>query len=279
MTNIIKKSFRLQDIFALRKYKNKSFFSLFILLLMLGSLPLNLLIIKNKGWKFNPIVIHLEDADFAWELKDQEGYYFPNLSFYRDGLKSSDQYELKTDVYHFYFNYFENEIDTEHGNVVLFAKEDVIFYRPNGKKLIGSYQRLEKPIHFDRIATEEEAKRVFIDLVETVFSGPFIFSSILIWTFANIFMQTVLLFLVSAIFLLIRINFKKVAYYREYLRIYISCLVVPTIISVFIGLWGELGATFAPVLLQFGTALMMIGVIYKGSKAEITPARLLKDQM
>jgi maltodextrin utilization protein YvdJ len=90
-------------------------------------------------------------------------------------------------------------------------------------------------------------------------------------------MQTVLMLAICAIFLLVRVNYQKVATYREYLKMYVGCFVIPTVVSVLIGLIGESTAALTPVILQMGTALMMIGTIYKGSKTEIPPAKRLKD--
>lgn len=288
MKTIIAKSFRFANLFALRKIKSKSFIFLFFLLTLISSLPLNILIIRTKGWKFNPIVNELElefdtfvlPVEKYLENGEEKFLYFSKLTFKKEGIISDGTpYFFQTSTFKFYINQVPTNEEIEKGNVVVLTKEDALFYRDNGKELIGSYSRLGEPIHFDRISTETDAKKALIEIIEAVFSGPYIFSSVLIWTIANIFMQTVLMFAISGIFLLVRINFQKVATYHEYLKMYVGCFVIPTIVSVLIGLINASTAALTPVILQMGTALMMIGTIYKGSKAEIPPAKKLRDSM
>ncbi|HPD12792.1 MAG TPA: DUF1189 family protein [Bacilli bacterium] len=286
MKTIIFKCFRFSSLFALRKIKSKSFIFLFALLTLISSLPLNILIIKTKGWNFNPIVneMELEFDTFTLPVEkylengEEKFLYFSKLTFKKEGIISDGTpYFFETSTFKFYINQVPTKEETDQGNVIVLIKDEAVFYRENGKKLIGSFSNLNEPIHFDRIANETDAKKAIIEIIETVFSGPYIFSSVLIWTIANIFMQTVLMLAICAIFLLVRVNYQKVATYREYLKMYVGCFVIPTVVSVLIGLIGESTAALTPVILQMGTALMMIGTIYKGSKTEIPPAKRLKD--
>ena len=122
--------------------------------------------------------------------------------------------------------------------MIVLIKDEAVFYRENGKKLIGSFSNLNEPIHFDRIANETDAKKAIIEIIETVFrvltSSLPCLSDHCQYLHANGPDACHLRHLPVG-----QGKLSKVATYREYLKMYVGCFVIPTVVSVLIGLIGN----------------------------------------
>lgn len=280
MKEILKSSFTFKSLFQIRKKTGYAFFWYFVLIIIFSSLPLNLLIIRQNGWRLNAIVSNLENEDLAWLPNDLPISFIVDAN---NGLISltddTIQYVFETSKYTIIINGAENNYEIK-ANLIVLTKEAIIYYNDQQKPIIGTYSSLKQKVDFQYLTKMEDklvAKHKFIEIFKVAFAPYFILSSVILWTAINLLMQIVLLFTITSIFLLIRINYQKVASYREYLKIHVASYTIPTIISVIVGLISENTATLSPVILQFGTALMAIGTIYLGSKSEVNHAIALKD--
>lgn len=282
MKTILKNSFRFSNIFALRKTSSKAFIWYFLIIVIFSSLPLNLLIISGQGWNLNAIVANLEEEDLTWLPRELPINFIvdPNRGLFSVN-DDQNKYEFKSSKYTFLINGQEGNYEA-HPNLVVLTPDEVIFYNSKLKELRGSYRHLKMKVDFQQLTRMEnitESKLMFVDIIESAFAPYFIFYSVLVWTIINLLMQTILLFMVAGIFMLIRINYQKVASYKEYLQIFIASYTVPVLVAVGIGLISESTAPFSPVILQFGTALMAVGAIYIGSKKEINHPHRLKETL
>lgn len=282
MIQIIKNSFKLKNLFGLRKHKSIAYVFYFILMVLLSLLPQNLQIIKNDGFEFNNIVLEL--TDIAKEDPKQiinllpegviEKTYFLNEATVNSVIKT------KTFTIEFYK---QGETSTEKKNLVAFEYDKVVYYDGNGNKLVGNYRELDTRLNLSYIkdlskyginelnesVNQTELALQFVEVVKKVFSPYFIAQGISVTLIGNYALNIVLLFLICLIFMLIRINYKKVASYVEYLRIYIAAFTLPVIIGVILGLISyQYLSPFSQVIIQWGTPAMAIGAVFIGSKKE-----------
>ena len=276
MIKIIKNSFKFKNIFSLRKEKGLLFAVYFIIMILIISLPQNLAIIRNDGLKFNNIVIELNEI--AKENPDQILEKLPDGVIEKTVfvMDSRPLGNIETKKFEIAF-YGQNEEYEEKKNLVAFEYDKVVYYDGNGNKLVGKYQSLDKRINLTDLknrskivgANQTEIATEFINGVTQVFSPYFILQGVGITMLGNFLLNTLLLFIISAILLLVRVNYKKVATYKEYLKIYIASYTLPVIIGVTLSLISyKYLATFAQVIIQWGTPLMAVGAIFIGSKKE-----------
>lgn len=282
MITIIKNSFKFKNLFGLRKHKSVAYVFYFILMVLLSLLPQNLQIIKNDGFEFNNIVIELNeiaetDPKQILNLLPEgviEKTYFLN--------ESTIDTVIKTKTFTIEF-YKQGEVSTEKKNLVAFEYDKVVYYDGNGNKLEGSYRDLDTRLNLSYLkdlskygidennepVNQTELALQFVEVVKKVFSPYFIAQGISVTLIGNYALNIALLFLICLIFLLIRINYKKVASYVEYLRIYIAAFTLPVIIGVVLGLISyQYLSPFSQVIIQWGTPAMAIGAVFIGSKKE-----------
>ncbi len=276
MITIIKNSFTFKSIFSLRKEKGLKFVLYFIIVIFLMSLPQNLAIVRNDGFEFNNIVIELNELansnpmEIIEKLPDGS---IEKTSFLMDSRSLGNITTKKFEIAFF----ARDEKYESKKNLVAFEYDKVVYYDGNGNKLVGDYHQLNSRINLTALknkadmpnANQTEVAKEFIMGVRQVFSPYFIAQGVGVTLLGNFLLNTLLLFIVSAILLLIRINYKKVASYLEYLKIYIASFTIPVLIGVTLALISyKYLATFSQVLIQWGTPLMAVGAIFLGSKKE-----------
>lgn len=276
MIKIIRNSFNFKNIFGLRKEKGILFIIYFIIILLIVSLPQNLAIIKNDGLEFNNIVIELKEIASENPMEIIEKFPDGTIEKTFFNMDSRSLGSIKTKTFEIAF-YGRNETYEEKKNLVAFEYDKVVYYDGNGNKLTGNYRNLDTRINLTNLkaqsqllnANQNEIALEFINGVKQIFSPYFIAQGIIITLVGNFLLNTLLLFLVSAILLLIRVNYKKVATYKEYLKIYIASFTIPVLIGVFLSLISyKYLATFSQVIIQWGTPVMAVGSIFLGSKKE-----------
>lgn len=276
MIKIIKNSFSFKNIFSLRKEKGIFFAIYFIIIILIMSLPQNLAIIRNDGLKFNNIVIEL--SDLAKNNPNQIVEKLPDGTIEKTVfvMDSRSLGNISTEKFEIAF-YDKNEQYEIKKNLVAFEYDKVVYYDGSGNKLVGKYQSLDKRINLTNLkarfevinADQTEIAMEFVNGVKQIFSPYFITQGILMTLLGNFLLNTLLLFIICAILLLIRIDYKKVASYKEYLKIYIASFTLPLIIGVALSLISyKYLATFSQVIIQWGTPLMAVGAIFIGSKKE-----------
>lgn len=277
MIKIIKSSFDFKKLFGIRKYKSLKFIIYFIIMILLSSVPQNIAIIKNEGLAFNKIVLELNEL--AKENPSDIINRLPNgviekTAFIKDSTEKST-IETKTFIIAFYS---KDEDYEPQKNLIAFEYDQVVYYDGNGHKLIGRYNELETRLNLTALKAEARENidanltsvaMEFSNGLKSMFSPYFIAQGIGMTLLGNLLLNTILLFLICLILLLVRINFKSVATYLEYLRIYIASYTLPVIIGVLLGLISyKYLSTFSQVIIQWGTPAMVVGAIFIGSKKE-----------
>lgn len=278
MINIIRNSFTFKNIFSLRKEKGRSFVLYFILIILLMSLPQNLAVVRNDGFKFNNIVIELTDVAKNNPMEIIEKLPNGTISKTSFTLDSRPIGNITTEK--FEVGFFEKgETYESKKNLVAFEYDKVVYYDGNGNKLVGDYHNLETRINLTALknkisapgANQTDIALEFVNGVSQIFSPYFIAQGVMITLVGNFLLNILLLFIISAILLLIRVNYKKVATYTEYLKIYIASFTIPVIVGVALSLISyKYLSSFSQVIIQWGTPLMAVGAIFIGSKREIS---------
>ena len=112
--------------FCLAQNQKQKLHLLFALLTLISSLPLNILIIKTKGWNFNPIVneMELEFDTFTLPVEKylENGEKVPLLQqthLQKEGIISDGTPYFLKPVFKFYINQVPPKEETDQGNVIV----------------------------------------------------------------------------------------------------------------------------------------------------------------
>lgn len=261
----------------------------FIILVFVTSFPLNFQIISNNGWsELNTVTLNWKQKTPSWSNNLPTEMYIS-----QSGLETSQSetyvytntYENKT--YTLVFNPESNNIvDGKiylHNGYKEVGKDELIpytncvvlddtatyYYKADGKSITGNYKTVKGQISSNQLNSlnQAEAATILFDAIDSCFNSFMIFSNIFINTLTQFALNLIMILLISAIFMLIRIKYEKVVNYTQSLRIFISSMTIPGLISFVVGITGLAELTsFTVVLFQLITPLLALGAIYKGSK-------------
>ena len=295
MIKIFINSFSFKKIFQNGNASWRSIIAYFLFIVLVTSFPLNLQIFQNDGWKgLNTITMGIREAAPNWfpnELPNDvalssNGLYTPTETtyYYESILVDGTFYQFvinpqtEDEIIEFTTLYTEEGVVTKdtNGQVVLtpyqkaivLCKDKVLYYDNTSDPIIGNYHHINQVIHFTELKSMEKfaALTLLLDAIDGAFNQYMVFSNILINTATQLAMNLVMVVIIAAIFLLIRIKYKKVTNYHQNVGILISSMTIPSILSFIIGIIGIIEMnSFGVVLFQLLTPLIAIGAIYLGS--------------
>jgi|GEM_PF-988579 hypothetical protein len=295
MIKIFINSFSFKKIFQNGNAPWKHIIAYFLLIVLITSFPLNYQIFQNDGWRgLNSITIGIREVAPPWfpnELPNdvaisKNGLYTPieKAYYYEATLADDTRYQFvinpqgASDEGGFAPIYTEEGIITKdvsgvvvmtpYQKAIVLCKDKILYYDNSKKPIVGNYDHIEEVIHFTELKNMDKytALTLLLDAIDGGFNQYMVFSSILINTLTQLFMNLIMIVIIAAIFLLIRIKYKKVTNYRQNIGILISAMTIPSILSFIIGILGVIEInSFGVVLFQLLTPLIAIGAIYLGS--------------
>ena len=289
MFNFLYNCFTFKGIFENRNSRLRYNVFWFIVLVFVTSFPLNFQIISNNGWsELNTVTLNWKQLTPSW-TNNLPGDMFISSNGLETSLQETyvytNTYENKT--YTLVFNPNSNNVvDGKiylHDGYKLVGSDEVIkytncvvldddltyYYKADGKSITGNYKTIKGQVSSNQLnsLTQAEAATILFSTIDSCFNSFMIFSNIFINTLTQFALNLIMIFLISAIFILIRIKYEKVVNYTQALRIFISSMTIPGLISFVVGITGLAELTsFTVVLFQLITPLLALGAIYKGSK-------------
>ena len=113
---------------------------------------------------------------------------------------------------------------TPYQKAIVLCKDKILYYDNSKKPIVGNYDHIEEVIHFTELKNMDKytALTLLLDAIDGGFNQYMVFSSILINTLTQLFMNLIMVVIIAAIFLLFRIKYKKVTNYRQNIGILIS---------------------------------------------------------
>ena len=293
MLKFIINSFTFKGVFENRNAKTLTVVLYFLIILFATSFPLNYQIVHNNGWE------ELNTITFAW--KENVPNWLPN-ELPNDVVFSKNGMTMPIEKTYVYTSIYEestymlviNPIDktpqvgekvyTEEGikslndsgevitetyqKTILLCHDKVIYYYKGDDVVKGSYDKITDTINLSMLKgmNETEAASIFLSMIDSCFSPYMVLSNVLISTLTQLMLNVILVFMISAIFLLVKVNYTRITTYRENINIIVSSMTIPTLISFIIGIIGLMEITaFSVVLFQLITPLIALAAIYKGS--------------
>ncbi|MGD9886905.1 MAG: DUF1189 family protein [Bacilli bacterium] len=274
MLNIFFHSFSFSHIFGLKKAPLKTFILYFLFLVLLISFPLNYQIIKNDGFRgLNTVTYELRKANPNWlpdQLPSDMDISETGLHFIQD-----QEYQFSTTVedvmYTVIINPKTSFVNLQ--NTIVLGVNEITYYDAQGHYLKGDYQHVSEVVDFAELKIMEKSQAVdlFLSLIDGSVSPYTVFYSVFTNTIIQLGMNIILVIILASIFLLIRVNFKPVTNFSDNLKIIISSMTIPGLISFLVGILGIMEInSFSVVLFQFLTPLIGMLAIYRGSKEQET---------
>lgn len=310
MIKILFNSFTFKRIFSLKDHKGIPFFFYFLIIILITSFPMNFQLVKNDGWeKLTSTTIELRTANLEWfpsELPsdgvinsygldltyDTTYHYSSILSDNKEFLfiinpVEENKIDLSIANKTYYTKDYIINIDdslnktiTYYSKCIIMAKKNIYYYYNTDKPMIGNYSKVDRSIFFNDLKSFQydgkDPLDTFLNIVDGAFNKYLVLSNVLVNTLTQLALNTILIFVISLIFLLIRIKYKKVCGFTDNLKIVISSMTIPSIISFVVGMLNiiELNS-FTVVLFQFLTPLIAMGAIYKGSGIKVASKKHL----
>ncbi|MDD3106682.1 MAG: DUF1189 family protein [Bacilli bacterium] len=269
MVKIFLNSFSFANIFHQRNQKIGKMILYFLFLVLLISFPLNYQIVKNDGFKgLNSFSYDLRLANPSWlpgNLPSDMVITKSGLSYIQD-QEYSFQTITNEITYTVMINPQEEVLDAK--NTIVFEKQQLKYFDQKGRFLTGDYDKVKQAIDFSELKTldKSEAVNIFFSIVDDAFNPYAVFYSIMANTFIQIGMNILLVLILGLIFLLIRVNYKPVTHFMQNIKIIITSMTIPSLISIVVGIIGVIEVnSFTVVLFQFLTPLIALLAIYKGS--------------
>ncbi len=264
--------FSFKRIYSLRELPLNKAFGHFLILVLLISFPLNFNYVKNGIDSFNNITMGIRTYTPEWfpyqlgtKLADsyisKDGLSMPTKATYIFNATLADETPFEI--------VFTNENYAPKACSLVFTEDAISYYDAEMNVLTSTYGRVKNPISMRSFFDLEPvaAAELFYDLVDNAFGAYFVSYFVITNVLINLLMNTILVLLISAIFLFVRINYKKVTTFKENINITVAAMTIPAIFGALVGMTGimELNS-FSVVIFQFATPLIALGAIYKGGK-------------
>jgi hypothetical protein len=271
MLKIIVNSFSIRKIYDLRKEPLKKFILHFLFLVLLISFPLNYQIVKTGGWDLFDFTTGLREESPAWlplglpndiEIS-QSGMYYESAA-----ITTFETVNLEGQALTLVFAPEGGYVVS--GRTLVFEAELVTYYDASSAEILSANYANVSPVvrFFDlKLAEQSDAIATFADMIDDIFSPYAILKSVLFYSLVTLVLNTLLLLVVSFIFIFLRIKFQKVTNFSDNLKIVMASMTIPSLIGFVFGILGlmELNA-FTTVIFQFFTPLIAMFAIFKGAK-------------
>lgn len=268
MIKIFRNSFSFKRIYSLKNTKLSTITIYFCILVMMISFPLNYKIILEDGFKgLTAFTTEMQLANPEWfpnELPSDMYITNTGLNYINDQTYT---YSTTTTDQVTYTIIINPKSEMLGKNLIVLEEKRIIYFDSLGNSLVGQYRKVGEVIDFSDLKNMDttEAKNIFFTMIDNGFSEYAVFYSIFANTIIQFIMNSLLAVILAAIMLLVRINYKRVTSFSQNIKIVISSMTIPAIISFLVGIFGiiELNS-FVVVIFQLLTPIIALLTIYKG---------------
>lgn len=271
MLKLLAGSFSPRNIFNAKDASRGSIILFFIFLMFIISFPLNLQIFRSGGWDLYNFTAGIQQNEPDWLPNDlpsdieisQFGMYYENesLSFFETTNVNDERLFLvfSTDTQY-----------TITDRSLVFEPFQIIYYDENASEVFSiGYNNIETTVRFSelKMLSQSQAVDVFTNMVDEAFGNFAILRSVILYTGITFGLNILLVFVVSAIFIFVRVRYQRVTSFTDNIKIVIASMMIPSLVGFIVGILEiiEFNA-FSVVIFQFMTPLIALVAIYKGAK-------------
>ena len=156
---------------------------------------------------------------------------------------------------------------------LIFTNKRTYYVKGDGKGLmIGSYQNFPEEISFETINTLPDNERrvqltIFAETIEKSFGRQNAFFTIVTFSSVQLALYVVLVLLLALVLQLFRFVYVDYMSYIDGVKIVISTMTIPSVISFIIGFFTH---ALTPVIVQLGLGIILMLIMIKYGKKEFS---------
>lgn len=156
---------------------------------------------------------------------------------------------------------------------LIFTNKRTYYVKGDGKGLmIGSYQNFPEEISFETINTLPDNERrvqltIFAETIEKSFGRQNAFFTILTFSSVQLALYVILVLLLALVLQLFRFVYVDYMSYIDGVKIVISTMTIPSVISFIIGFFTH---ALTPVIVQLGLGIILMLIMIKYGKKEFS---------
>ena len=277
LVKIFKDSFILKNTLKLRHEAFWKFVIYFLIISLISMFSFNITNLQSGGWK-------LGFVENIFLLEENHGVELPSEITIRrlSGVNSTTNSEKmlilsqnkKTQIiFRFVPNEDSNfEIDYNQQQII-FTNLRTYYVKGDGKGVMrGSYENFPEEISFETINTLPEKERVvelgnFAETIEKSFGRQNAFFTIMTFSSVQLGLYIFLVAILGGVLQLFRFVYVSYMSYLDGVKIVISTMTIPSIISFIIGFFTH---ALTPVIVQLGLGIVLMIVMIKYSKYEFS---------
>ena len=279
LVRIFRDSFIFNRVLKLRHEAFWKFGIYFIIISLISLFSFNFTNLRTGGWKLGFVEnILLQEKNYDKQLPSS--ITIRKLS----GVNSTDGDQLlfyennEGKIIRFWFVTNEGE-DFVNTNIdltaeqLIFTNKRTYYVKGDGKGLmIGSYQNFPEEISFETINTLPDNERrvqltILAETIEKSFGRQNAFFTIITFSSVQLALYVVLVLLLALVLQLFRFVYVDYMSYIDGVKIVISTMTIPSVISFIIGFFTH---ALTPVIVQLGLGIILMLIMIKYGKKEFS---------
>lgn len=279
LVRIFRDSFIFNRVLKLRHEAFWKFVIYFFIISLISLFSFNFTNLRTGGWKLGFVEnILLLEKNYDKQLPSS--ITIRKLS----GVNSTDGDQLvffennEGKIIRFWFvtNEGEDFVNTKidlTAEQLIFTNKRTYYVKGDGKVLmIGSYQNFPEEINFETINTlPNDEKRVqltiFAETIEKSFGRQNAFFTIMTFSSVQLILYVILVLLLALVLQLFKFVYVDYMSYIEGVKIVISTMTIPSVISFVIGFFTH---ALTPVIVQLGLGIILMLIMIKYGKKEFS---------
>ncbi len=280
LVRIFRDSFILDRVLKLRFVKFWKFVIYFFLISFVSLFSFNYTNLKEGGWKLGFVEYNLTSSENL-NVELPNDIIIRRLSGVKSLSGQSQFVEYKDSIngkiiYRFLISENSLTLNDEDLKIrqLIFTDSRILYIKGDGTPaLIGDYNSFPEEIRFDSINNISDAREKRAELaklaesIEKSFGKQNAFYTIITYSGVQILLYIILIFLLSGIVQLFRFGYAKFMSYFDGMKIVISTMTIPSVLSFIIGFFTH---ALTPVIVQFGLGIILMIVMLKYGKKEFS---------
>lgn len=232
----------------------------FIFLSLVYLLPMNIMIVRENGWRIDFIHQDFMDEIPTWNLPE-------NCKIEMNRLLCSDtsSYTFNHQNVEYIFNGNETDLNLNVKQIIL-TKENILYADGRGNKMISRGYEGFETLNFNTFnllsdVEKETAFKSFAMSIESSFSPWIVLYSLLMNTLVNVFIQFIFVLALGLILQLFRFGYQSFPTYIEGLKFIVLAMGLPVLIGLIVGI---IQPAFGSVFFQLfmGVTIMIVMIKY-----------------
>ncbi len=280
LVRIFRDSFFLNRVLQLRFIKFWKFIIYFLIVSFLSLFSFNYTNLKKGGWKLGFVEYNFLSSENV-NVKLPNDIVIRRLSgvnslsgqsqtvIYKDSKNKDIQYRFLVNEDLLPLNDHDLQV-----RQLIFTNKRVLYVKGDGTSpLEGDYNHFPEEVRFEdinNIANAKEKTQALKNLanqIEKSFGKQNAFYTIVTYSTVQILLYIILILLLSGILQLFRLGYAKYMNYFDGIKIVISTMTIPSLLSFIIGFFTH---ALTPVIVQLGIGIILMIVMIKYGKKEFS---------